>query len=200
MVQGNRKDNNEVVVGWLWQKKYQTRKYLIRTFPDMDDNYEDFVVDIDTVKKPETDPTDVLVKQLKDSENQRKYLADRVESLKKTVRARNSQNMDIAVERTGLVIELRAYKESLDYGASVTIGSLEAQIKELKKDAEINKMIKIINNHITDIDSLTINKEELHDNTIGWCVSFSEGMGGPQFFNSKLHDALKEAIEYIRQE
>lgn len=41
--------NNKFVCGWLLQNKYNTSKYFIRTFPNEDDDYDDVVVNINTV-------------------------------------------------------------------------------------------------------------------------------------------------------
>lgn len=49
LFRGKRKDNNEWVYGWLFQLKYATRKYLIRTFPNEDDEYRDYVVEPETI-------------------------------------------------------------------------------------------------------------------------------------------------------
>lgn len=49
LFRGKRVDNEEWVYGWLFQMKYDAKKYLIRTFPDKDDNYEDYVVIPETI-------------------------------------------------------------------------------------------------------------------------------------------------------
>ena len=42
-------ESNKFVYGWLLQNKYNTSKYFIRTFPNEDDDYDDVVVNINTV-------------------------------------------------------------------------------------------------------------------------------------------------------
>lgn len=42
-------ENNKFVYGWLHQTKYKCKKFFIRTFPNEDDEYDDVVVNINTV-------------------------------------------------------------------------------------------------------------------------------------------------------
>ena len=41
--------SNKFVYGWLYQTKYESDKYVIRTFPNKDDDYADFIVYKNTI-------------------------------------------------------------------------------------------------------------------------------------------------------
>lgn len=49
LFKAKRKDNNEWVYGWLLKTKYDTKRIFIRTFPNKDDDYENYVVIPETI-------------------------------------------------------------------------------------------------------------------------------------------------------
>jgi hypothetical protein len=64
------------------------------------------------------------------------------------------------------------------------------------KKMTIGKMIELLDTNATDVVVCHEETDSLH-NTYVWYVSFCQGMGGPEFFNKELCDALWEAVKEV---
>jgi len=121
-----------------------------------------------------------------------------IDALKKSLKQEKRNVLDLtkrirktAKERDDLKARVEAYEKSLDYGASVTIGSYQAKINELQKEnVRLNNEYSKL---VTTVANLGWETRELREDAlIGWTIKGIMSNGG----NNMLKELLKRELLY----